>query len=434
MRIASVALFIMVCASCTAEAPPNLEAQLDPIAERYVRLALALGEHDDDYVDAYFGPAEWRERAKEDALGLDAITAAADELVTELKSLDPTGAEKYVALRHNFLLSHTSSMAAVSRMRNGESFGFDEESRAMYGFVAPSFPLEHYDDALQKLDALLPGNGPLHERYQAFLQQFRIPEDKVKAVVRKGLEACRERTRQHMTMVEGEDFSLEFVSGQPWGAYNRYHGNGQGLIQINLDRPKYLGASIGLGCHEGYPGHHLFSTMLDAEYLQKRGWVEFSVLPLFSPQGIIFEGSGDLASRVAFPGDERTAFLRDVIAPIAGLGTVDLDTAAAVREAAQELRYAGIEAARHYLDGDWSKEQTIEWLTSYALVGPESIDAWFGFTARYRAYRINYVLGEDLVLSFVRARNPDEDPEGDWDALAELLSLPPTPALFAEER
>jgi hypothetical protein len=432
MRITALVLFIVVCASCSAEAPPTLEAQLDPIAESYVRLALALGEHDDDYVDAYFGPAEWREQAQQEVLGLAAITAAADRLVAELQALDTSGADKHVALRHNFLLSHLESMATISRMRGGETLSFDEESKAVYGFVAPSFPVEHYDEALQKLDALLPGDGPLHARYQAFRQQFRIPEDKVKAVVRKGLDACRERTREHMTLIEGESFTLEFVSGEPWGAYNWYQGNGQGLIQVNLGRPKYLGTSIGLGCHEGYPGHHLFSTMLDAEYLQKRGWVEFSVLPLFSPQGIIFEGSGDLASRVAFPGDDRTAFLRDVIAPIAGLETVDFETAETVREARKELRYAGIEAARHYLDGDWSQEQTTEWLTTYALVEPESIDAWFGFTARYRAYRINYTLGEDLVLSFVRARNPDADPEGDWQALAELLSLPPTPALFAD--
>jgi len=434
MRAAILILISTVCASCSTEALPTLEAQLDPIAERYVRLALALGEHDDDYVDAYVGPAEWRERAEKEALGLGEIIAAADQLVTELKLLDPAGAETLVALRRDYLRSHSSSMAAVSRIRNGEALSFDEESRAVYGFVAPSFPREYYDNALQTLDALLPGEEPLHERYQAFRQRFRIPEDKVKAVVRKGLEACRERTRQHMTMIEGENFVLEFVTDQPWGAYNWYLGNGQGLIQINLGRPKYLGTSIGLGCHEGYPGHHLFSTMLDAEYRQKRGWVEFSVLPLFSPQGVIFEGSGNLASSVAFPGDERKAFLRDVIAPIAGLEDVDFDAAAAVREAVKELRYASIEAARHYLDGDWSKQQTTEWITTYALVGPDSIDAWFGFTARYRAYRINYALGEDLVTAFVRARNPDADPEGDWQALTELLSLPPTPALFADDR
>src|SRR6266516_848510 len=34
------------------------------IAERYVKLVLALGEHDTDYVDAYYGPPEWREAAK----------------------------------------------------------------------------------------------------------------------------------------------------------------------------------------------------------------------------------------------------------------------------------------------------------------------------------------------------------------------------------
>ena len=64
MRKAALVLFIAICASCSAKTP-SLEAQLDPIAESYVRLALALGEHDDDYVDAYFGPADWREQAKQ---------------------------------------------------------------------------------------------------------------------------------------------------------------------------------------------------------------------------------------------------------------------------------------------------------------------------------------------------------------------------------
>ena len=433
MRAASLILFIMACASCSTEAPPGLEAQLDPIAERYVRLALALGEHDDDYVDAYFGPAAWREQAKEEALGLSGITAAADQLVADLVALDPAGAERRVALRHNYLLSHTKSMAAVSRMRSGTSLSFDEESKALYGFVAPSFPREHYESAQQQLNELLPGEGSLHERYQAYRQQHKIPEDKVRAVVRAGLEACRERTRQHMKMAEGENFTLEFVSDQPWGAYNWYLGDGQGLIQINLGRPKYLGTSIGLGCHEGYPGHHLFSTLLDTEYRQGRGWVEFSVLPLFSPQGIIFEGSGDYAEKVAFPGAEKAKFLRDVIQPIAGVDDVDYATHSKLLAARQNMRYADIEAARKYLDGEWDRGQTETWLRNYALVPPESIESWFGFTNRYRAYRINYVLGEDLVEAFVRRENPDADKEGDWQALAKLLSYPPTPMLFASK-
>ena len=33
---------------------------MNAVAERYVHLVLALGQHDPDYVDAFYGPAEWK--------------------------------------------------------------------------------------------------------------------------------------------------------------------------------------------------------------------------------------------------------------------------------------------------------------------------------------------------------------------------------------
>ena len=36
---------------------------MGPLAERYVRLVLAVGQHDPDFVDAYYGPPEWKPRA-----------------------------------------------------------------------------------------------------------------------------------------------------------------------------------------------------------------------------------------------------------------------------------------------------------------------------------------------------------------------------------
>jgi len=425
-------LIPLLCASCAKEAPTALSAQLDPIAQQYVRLALALGEHDADYVDAYFGPAEWREEARERALPLGEITAAAEELVAKLQGLETAGADTLLELRHNFLLAHLQSLAAVSRARSGHEFSFDEESRLIYGFVAPSFGPEHYERALAELDAALPGEGPTHVRYREFRQQFRIPSDKVEAIVRVGIDACREQTRRHMVLPEGENFSLEFVTQKSWSAYNWYQGGAQGLIQVNMDRPRYLGTSIRLGCHEGYPGHHTFSSLLDELYLQQKGWVEFSVYPLFSPQAVIFEGSGDLAAAIAFPGEARYEFLRDVIIPITGNESADLDALRTIRNLRYDMRYADIEAARRYLDGKWSKSETIAWLTKYALVSPEEMDAWFGFIDRYRAYRINYVLGEDLVQRYVERQNPDGDAAGDWQALARLLSLPPAPLLFSD--
>ena len=35
--------------------------QLNPIATDYVHLTLEIGEHEPGYVDAYYGPEDWRE-------------------------------------------------------------------------------------------------------------------------------------------------------------------------------------------------------------------------------------------------------------------------------------------------------------------------------------------------------------------------------------
>ncbi len=437
MTLSRILVLLIFCVSCTAEAPADKEngvedvnINLSAVAEQYVRLALALGEHDEYYVDAYFGPEEWRDEAKQEAKSLDDIATAADSLVAELNALDMDGVDSLLELRQNFLATHLHAMASVSRMRNGQKYSFDEESKAIYGFVAPTFPREHYDQALAKLEELLPGEGPLHERYNAFMKQFEIPADKLELVVTKGIEECRRRTLQHMTLPEGENFVMEMVSGNPWGAYNWYQGNGQGLIQIESSRPTHLGRSIELGCHEGYPGHHVFSSLLDFSYGQERGWVEFSIFPLFAPMGVIFEGSGNYAAKVAFPEQDRLDFLRDVIVPIAGLGEVDLGTRNKIDAIRESIRYARIEAARNYLDGVWSREETVEWLTKYNLVPPEGIDSSIGFIERYRAYTINYVLGQDLVGAYVQANNPDGTNEGEWQGLIKLLSLPPAPMLF----
>jgi hypothetical protein len=37
---------------------------MDAVAERYAHLVLALGQHDPDYVDAFYGPTEWKTQAR----------------------------------------------------------------------------------------------------------------------------------------------------------------------------------------------------------------------------------------------------------------------------------------------------------------------------------------------------------------------------------
>ncbi len=419
MRVFAGLAITLFCTACSTSPDIDPATQFNPLAEQYVKLALALGEHDEDYVDAYFGPAEWLEQATESGQSLQDIAAAASSLAVEVRSIQLSSEVYLLQLRQDYIASHLESLATVASIRNGETLSFDEESKRVYGFVAPTFPEEHYAAALAEIAAVLPGDGSLNERVFEFGLQFRIEPETAEAVIRAGIAECRARTLQHMTLPEGEAFVLELVQGNPWGAYNWYQGGAQGLIQVETSRPLNIFTATRFGCHEGYPGHHTFSSLLDQNYLQQRGWIEFSVLPLFSPQGVIFEGSGNVAERVAFPGDSRNIFLRDVISPIAGVGDVDFATQDRLNAAKKKIRYASVEAARKYLDGDWDRAQTEAWLTHYALTSAEDIDSWFGFTERYRAY--------------VERENPVGDEEGDWRALVKLLSYPPIPMLLAED-
>ena len=62
---------------------------MNDVAIDYVKLVLALGERDPGYVDAYYGPAEWREQARRDAVPTADIGSQAQHLITALDALPP---------------------------------------------------------------------------------------------------------------------------------------------------------------------------------------------------------------------------------------------------------------------------------------------------------------------------------------------------------
>src|SRR5690606_403409 len=108
-----------------------------------------------------------------------------------------------------------------------------------------------------------------------------------------------------------ESFQVEYVTDKPWSGYNWFQGDAHSLIQVNTDLPIFIDRAVELGCHEGYPGHHVYNALLENELVRERGWMEYSVYPLFSPASLIAEGSANYGVKLAFPGDERLAFERD---------------------------------------------------------------------------------------------------------------------------
>jgi hypothetical protein len=401
---------------------------MNTIAEQYVKLVLALGQHDADYVDAYYGPPEWKTAAEAAKLGLNAIAATTADLSSQVgRERDPP--EEMAQLRLHYLQRQLSALAARVRMLEGERLSFDEESRALYDAVAPTLPESRFQQILDTLDKRFPGNGPLVERYDAWKRAFVIPREKLDTVFQLAIRAGRERTLHHVALPPEETFTVEYVANKSWSGYNWYQGGFRSLIQVNTDLPIYIDRAVDLACHEGYPGHHVYNVLLEKRLVKDRGWIEFTVYALFSPQSLIAEGTANLGIEVAFPGKDRVEFERTVLFPAAGLDPSRAAEYSEVQGLVDQLAYAGNEAARRYINKEIDRAQAAAWLEKYALMPHDRAVQRVKFFDQYRSYVINYNLGKDMARTFIESRGGTADtPVKRWEEFQKLLSSPRLPS------
>lgn len=397
---------------------------MDTMAERYVKLVLALGQHDADYVDAYYGPSEWKADVERRKPALTTIDKDAEQLLGELAQLKPTG-DELARLRHQYVRRQLEALRARVRMLSGAKLSFDEESRALYDAVAPTHPESYFQAIVNELEPLLPGSGTLIERYDAFRKDFIVAPGRLDAVFDKAIAECRTRTLKHVTLPATESFTVEYVTNKSWSGYNWYQGNFRSLIQVNTDLPIYIDRAVDLACHEGYPGHHVYNVLLEKHLVRDRGWQEYTVYPLFSPQSLIAEGTANYGIDVAFPGSDRLEFERTVLFPLAGLNQARAAEYDKVQTLVERLAYAGNEAARRYLNGEIDRATAAAWLVRYAMMSAPRAEQRVRFMDQYRSYVINYNLGKDLVKQHVEASAGTGDR---WQEFVKLLSSPRLPS------
>jgi hypothetical protein len=247
------------------------------------------------------------------------------------------------------------------------------------------------------------------------------------AVFDAAIAECRARTVAHVVLPADESFRVALVEDRPWAAYNWYQGDVHSLIEVNTDLPVKIDRAVDLGCHEGYPGHHAHNVLLEARLVRERGWPEFSVYVLYSPQSLIAEGSANYGQDVAFQREERIEFERRVLFPLAGLDASEAETYYALEALIQQLGYVTNEVARRYLDGEIDRAEARRWLVAYQLQSPEAAEQGLRFIERYRGYVINYNVGKAMVRTWIEGRAPDGDPAARWAAFVELLSTPRLP-------
>jgi hypothetical protein len=433
---APVALLILLASGCVTHgdepASPDTLREMNEVAPAYVKLVLAVGQHDKDYVDAFYGPAEWRKESENAKKPLDAIASEADALISRLQTTPEPG-DEMLRLRRTYLTRQLQALRARVAMLSGKKFSFDEESRALYDAVAPVNTEEHFRGVREELDRALPRGGgaaaSLVERYEAWRKDFTIPKDKVDSVFRAAIAECRGRTTAHITLPPGESFTVEYVTGKSWSGYNWYQGGYKSLIQVDTDLPITIDRAIDLACHEGYPGHHVYNALLEKRLVRDRGWIEYTVYPLFSPQSLIAEGSANFGIEMAFPRRERVEYEKTRLYALAGLDLARAEEFDRVRRIVDRLSYAGNEAARRYLNGEIGAAAAAKWLSEYALYPRDRAEQRVRFFDQYRSYVINYNLGKDLVRRYVESSDgTPEDRERRWKVFEQLLSSPRLPS------
>ncbi len=425
-------LFIAILAfiSCNEKKDVKFAADLNLLAEKYVRLGLSIGEYDSDFVDAYYGPDSLKPTTpKLPAFPKDSLLASVSGLINELKNFRTTDKNDTLSMRANWMTCQLIAFGRRIKIFSGETTSFEDETKDLFGVTAPLHDESYFKDLVVKLDSALPGKGTIAERFQDMAKHFIIPKNKIDTVFKTAIAESRKRTLAHYKLPVTENFSLEFLTNKPWSGYNWYKGNYHSLIQINTDLQIFIERAIDVASHESYPGHHVYNMLLEENLYSKRGWVEISLYPLFSPQSLIAEGSANYGIEVAFPGKEKNKFAKEILLPLAGLDTTGLDIYFDALALKGSMNYVRNEVARGLIDKTMDEKEAMRWLMEYGLSNKESATKSISFIKKYRSYVINYNYGQELVKNYIESKGgTNTELNKRWELFGQLLSNEVTPA------
>jgi hypothetical protein len=158
---------LLLCAATGAcNRAPDSSDSLDAIARDYVLLSLTIGEKEEGYIDAYYGPPELQEQAKADApnASLAELARRTDELRARIAEFEGGDDDDLSARRARFLTAQLTAAATRLKMMQGQKLSFQEEALGLFGVRPELQPLSDFDPVLERIDRLVPGEGPLAER------------------------------------------------------------------------------------------------------------------------------------------------------------------------------------------------------------------------------------------------------------------------------
>jgi hypothetical protein len=363
--------------------------------EEYIKLALAIEEHRPGYVDAYFGPEEWMQESKHAGkIPLPGLAKRAERLASSLSQADDMDAQ-----RKDFLSRQATAMQMSLRLLNGEELSLAEEAEALYD-VQPEWKNESiFEEAQRELDQILPAGGSLEERNQKWKKSLEISIEKARELFPVILETLQRLTRQKFCLPEGETFQVEFVSDQPWMAYNYYLGGYRSNIEINQDLTLSMDNLVETAAHEAYPGHHTELANKEERLVRGKKYMEHVLRPINSPAAVIAEGIATSALETVLPEKELEDWYRDDLLPHAGLRGVDPGRITAKSRAYKKSSGLEGNAAFMLFDQHKAPHEVRSYLQKYGLYNEKELDHILRFISnpQDRSYIFTYHVGHDLL-------------------------------------
>ena len=380
------------------------------VAVEYIELGLRLGRHLEGLVDSYYGPAEIKERI--DAEELRDPGSLAEDAARLRDSLD--GLEDD---RRKWLESQLVGLETAARKLGGAEVSFEDEVEFYYGVPPRRTPESEFEAAHRAIDAALPGNGPLEERYRVWREDDAIPADRVAEVISRLNDELSRRSAELVGLPEGESVDYEYVTDKPWSAYNYYRGGLRSHIEVNTDIPMVPDVVVELVAHETYPGHHTEHAWKE-QLLTRAGRLEETTVLIPTPQSVVSEGTATLAADVAL-GEERHDLTASVVSDT-GV-RYDADLSRRVMDAYEPFDGVSTNAAlKLHVDGV-SVDEAREYVMQWALASEKRAGHVISFIndPMWRSYVTTYPNGYRLCKEFVG---------GDVGRFKRLLTEQLTPA------
>ncbi|RZK94053.1 MAG: DUF885 domain-containing protein [Rhodococcus sp. (in: high G+C Gram-positive bacteria)] len=360
----------------------------------YLLLGLGFDRLEEGFVDAYTGDLALR-RQVENAPKPDPrdLARTAANLRAELPS---AGLSEE---RTRFLDVHLRALECSGRKFAGDDVGFVDEVEAYFDVRIERGDEELYREAHRKMDAVLPGTGPLAERIQAHRAKDEIPADRLQECVDAFSSALRDLVREHYALPETEVVEYEVVGDKPWSGFNYYLGDYRSRVAINSDLKQHMSNLPRLIAHESYPGHHTEHCRKEAG-LVGVGQLEQTLFVVNTPQCLMAEGLADLALE-AIVGSDWGLWAQEIYADL-GL-RFDGEQAQRLSGASGQLLGVRQDAAMMLHDEGRSHDDVAAFLQRWSLSTPERARQSLRFLSSplWRAYTSTYVEGYRLLSGWL---------------------------------